>query len=407
VASTAWAEDTDDVRFYLGLRLGTATILEEEPVPGLEVAEPTQNLTGISIGVNLGRYWGLEIAGEYHVHDIALPGPGRIGEYGMFALIPQVRLRYPLFNGLLTPYVVGGVGVGFNDFSDRKPEGIGLGIHAQDIEPVAALGGGIEYFVANNIAVGLEAKYLISRDHEIEVEGVVPRAKADLDTLLMSASLRLFFPETQAARRVDAPYPGPGRFYLGARIGGAWPMTSRTVDGVEPRPGNTYLAEHLELTRVLGVAVGVNIGRYWGIELSADGYTPQLAIPDSWKFGKYANYAFIPQLRLLYPLLDGRVTPYLLGGVGVGYAEFAHPKPRAQEVKPVGGRDYGLVASLGVGTDFFVAKNIAVVVETKYLYNRGAELTFMGRTQEANVDALFATLGVRIFFPESRPLWGM
>ena len=47
-------------------------------------------------------------------------GLGTIGEYGVFALMPQVRLRYPLFRGRLVPYVIGGAGVAFTDFNDRK-----------------------------------------------------------------------------------------------------------------------------------------------------------------------------------------------------------------------------------------------------------------------------------------------
>lgn len=46
--------------------------------------------------------------------------------------------------------------------------------------------------MASNIALGMEAKYLISRGHEIRLEGRTSDVK--LDSLLFSFGLRIFFP---------------------------------------------------------------------------------------------------------------------------------------------------------------------------------------------------------------------
>ena len=58
-----------------------------------------------------------------------------------------------------------------------------------------ALGLGLEYFVANNIAIGIETKYIISRAQELRFNG--PEQSLDLDTLLGTAGIRILFPEVK------------------------------------------------------------------------------------------------------------------------------------------------------------------------------------------------------------------
>ena len=42
--------------------------------------------------------------------------------------MPQVRVRYPLLGGRLTPYALAGVGVAFTEFNDRKPPGYDVAV---------------------------------------------------------------------------------------------------------------------------------------------------------------------------------------------------------------------------------------------------------------------------------------
>ena len=57
------------------------------------------------------------------------------------------------------------------------------------------LGVGAEYFVANNIAIGVETKYAIACDQDVRVDG--RKQSLDLDTLLATAGIRLYFPEVR------------------------------------------------------------------------------------------------------------------------------------------------------------------------------------------------------------------
>ena len=94
------------------------------------------------------------------------------------------------------PYAVAGVGLGYNEFNDRKPAGADLAITGQAYGVVATAGAGIEYFLTSNIAFNVEARYLFSRGQTIRINGG-PELRGNLDALLLSVGLRVFFPEVR------------------------------------------------------------------------------------------------------------------------------------------------------------------------------------------------------------------
>ena len=214
-------------RFGGGLGLGATFRLHTNQGRGLEIDRYSQNYS-FSLGVDINRFVGVELMTSQSQTDLEWSGR-KIGEYGMFTLIPQVRLSYPLLDGRLTPYVVAGVGFGHNEFGDRKRGGIGLSIQGNDTRVAGAVGVGLEYRLADNIGVGGELRYLASRGHEIEIEGT--RQTLNLDALLVQARLRLLFPEREA--RPEAAYHTDGRWYLGLRYGGALTTRDRIGDGIE------------------------------------------------------------------------------------------------------------------------------------------------------------------------------
>jgi opacity protein-like surface antigen len=203
-ASGSWAEDTDQTRFYVGVRAG-AGILPSSDFPGGVEASTVQPAVGVAVGMNFGSHLGIELSVESWEVDLDIPGPGdpstglpsgKIGEYALVAAIPQVRLRYPLLDRRLTPYVLAGVGVGFAEFNDRKPPAFDVHIDSSGFSVIGSLAAGLEYFVANNIAVGLETKYVFFRGQDFEIAG--RRGKAEVDSLLMLFGLRVYFPEARS-----------------------------------------------------------------------------------------------------------------------------------------------------------------------------------------------------------------
>lgn len=187
------AADTERMRVYLSIRLGGALFVGTKPVPDIQVSRIAgQQLIAGALGVNLSQHWGVEVAADGYETDLELSGVGKIGEYAIWTVIPQVRWRYPLLDKRLSPYAVGGIGFGFTEFNDPTPRSINVRVEANDTTIVGALGGGLDYFVVGNIAVGVEAKYLIFRGANFQLNG--RGSKADFDTVLMSGGLRIFFP---------------------------------------------------------------------------------------------------------------------------------------------------------------------------------------------------------------------
>jgi opacity protein-like surface antigen len=105
-----------------------------------------------------------------------------------------VRARYPVLNDRLTPYVIAGAGIGFGEFNDWEvpvnlfPIGGGPDVTV----PAVAVGAGLEYYLADNVAVGVDARHFFLFDTEVEIAG--QKRDLSLDTVALTAGIRLFFP---------------------------------------------------------------------------------------------------------------------------------------------------------------------------------------------------------------------
>ena len=156
---------------------------------------------GAGFGVDFSRHWGVEFAAEGLPErleaslletTLSTPGQGEVVEYAVWTNILQARFRYPLLNGRLVPYAVAGGGLGFTEFNDRRQpvgqNGVNSGF---DTSFVAAAGLGMEYFVAKNIAIGIQAKHIFMFDADITVNN--QPAALQLDPLFLTLGLRAFF----------------------------------------------------------------------------------------------------------------------------------------------------------------------------------------------------------------------
>lgn len=375
------AEDSDRLRSYLHVR-GQDT----NPLTG------THDAWGVSLGVNLNRYLGLEISADTFERFVEVGGQS-IGEYGILALVPQLRLRYPMLDDRLVPYVVGGVGLGHADFNDRKRPAFGVSVDSGDPNMlVGTLGAGLEYFFADNMAVGVEVKYIAAGDRTFRINGV--RHDQQVASLLTSLGLRMFVPELRPAPLAESRDAVPTRVYLAIRAGGAIATDRDAFSTFDVRPEPP--AYFGTANQLFGAAVGVNVGRTWGVEMTAEGYEVRIAAPGLGSVTEYAVMDFVPHLRLRYPLLGGRLVPYVMGGVGLSYAEANDRKPPGGTTK-VEGNTFGVALSGGAGIEYFVASNIAVGVETRYVASRGHTLKIGTREEDGNLGAVLLAFTLRAF----------
>ena len=120
---------------------------------------------GGAVGLDIGRHLGVEMVAEGFEARLDISGLGNTSELGVGYFIPHARFRYPIAGGRLVPYVLGGVGLSTVKTNDTKSPGKTVDVDVDGYGIGAALGAGVEYFVANNIAAGLEARYLTARGH--------------------------------------------------------------------------------------------------------------------------------------------------------------------------------------------------------------------------------------------------
>ena len=85
----------DRFRPYLGLKF-----FDTNPATGVH------DLYGFSVGANFNRYFSLELSGDHYEIFPDISPYGTIGEYGVLAVIPQVRLRYPMFEAYDQPNLI-------------------------------------------------------------------------------------------------------------------------------------------------------------------------------------------------------------------------------------------------------------------------------------------------------------
>jgi opacity protein-like surface antigen len=185
-------------RFYIGLRAGGAFITNREAFPGIEIhPEPAaffstaSQFFGAAIGLTFGRYLGIEMAADYYEGVLAVPGVGSVTEVGVSHFIPYLRLRYPLWDGRVSPHLFGGLGVSTVRTQDTKVPGEAFDVHVWGYGLAAGVGAGIEYFVASNLAVGVETRYLTARGHTARINDG-PERDGHFDAVAVALSLRVF-----------------------------------------------------------------------------------------------------------------------------------------------------------------------------------------------------------------------
>jgi opacity protein-like surface antigen len=118
---------------------------------------------------------------------------GGLSEYGITTLLPQLRVRYPLGEGRWVPYLTAGFGLAYGEENDVKAASEGHALESNGIYPAFGLGGGAEYFIARNLSLSLESRWLYTWDHEYTLDGATGRG--DFSHLQLLFGLRMYFIE--------------------------------------------------------------------------------------------------------------------------------------------------------------------------------------------------------------------
>lgn len=401
-------------RAYFSLRYGRTIVTDNGIAPGFEIDDHIgQELLATQIGFDLTEHISIEMAVDGYEMDINETGVGKVLEYANYQIVPQIRLRYPMQNNRVSPYLLGGVGLGFTESNDRTALGgdipLGFGVPANptrqrfsgsDTSVVYTIGAGVEYFVADNIAVGLEAKYAF-QDASVTVDG--QEREVNLDSFSISGGVRFLFPGPSRPTSAYSHMKGDGWLhidpnaltpYFGFRVGAAVIAEEQLTPVFE-------LSQN-EREQVINLTFGLELNPYMSAEFAIDHFGSDVDHSSLGEVGKVTEVnisSFVPQLRAQYPLLNDKLLPYVLGGVGLGVVGTNDRTALGAStlIPQFNVDDYSLISSLGAGLEYFIADNMTVGIEAKYLFH-SPEITVDSITSKVDMDRVTVSAGMRVFF---------
>jgi len=168
VSQVSFAQDMEG-RLGIGARVSYVNFTDDDySVYGVEVdVEPDEEVMyGGNLTYFIQDYLSLELSIDYTEPDVDLDALGIEVDAGELESIPVLlSLRAHLStNTKVSPYLLFGIGYFFNDFDQNDPViesiyGSGAKIDVDD-SFAFHVGGGVEVFVCENIAVNLDVKYI-------------------------------------------------------------------------------------------------------------------------------------------------------------------------------------------------------------------------------------------------------
>jgi opacity protein-like surface antigen len=188
------------IRIYFGAAFGAGIITDGNWVPGVKLIPETASAGSvgesveIAFGLNFGHHFSIELPMDYYESAIELNNvagvSGGVGEYATYALIPNLRFRYPMKSGRIAPYIMAGFGATYGEVNDRYDNGSTVTVNSKGFAPAFSVGGGVEYFFNRDVSLFGQVKYIQSWDNQIEVAGTGEQS-GDLSWLHFQIGFRL------------------------------------------------------------------------------------------------------------------------------------------------------------------------------------------------------------------------
>jgi opacity protein-like surface antigen len=344
----------------------------------------------LGLGANFNRYVGAELAFDYYLKDWG--EPEKIGEASSYHLIPELRLRYPLLKDRLVPYIVAGVGPSWIQSKDRKASAFETGADVEGYSFSMAAGGGLEYFISDNVTFVLEARYMWVNPIDGKVSGEAQ--SVDLSAALFTFGLRIYFNENDPSPLVSQQKEPTSRLYFGVRAGSDFLTDDNWVPGVKLRPEQAAWGGVASQTG--GLLVGADIGRHFGVEVVGDHVNHLIDVDGLGKVAEYGQGWVLANLRFRVP--TGRWVPYAYAGAGVCYGEFKDYKPGSVG-RELEGESMHPAVDVGGGVDYFITRNFCLNGDVRWAYTWDQGFGVQDYLPKAKGDfSYFAvTIGFRVY----------
>ncbi len=378
-APCANAEDSARVRPYLRFSSG-----DIEPLWDVD------DHWSLGLGMNFNRYLGAELAFDYYLKDWGKPEA--VGEASSFHLIPELRLRYPLFRDRLVPYFIAGAGASWIQGKDVYSAAFNQAVSLQGYSYSFAIGGGVEYFIADNVTFDLEGRYLWVNPIQGSVNG--QSQSVDLSAPLFTFGLRVYFVENEPQPLASKETAPVSRLYFGVRAGVDFLTDDHWVGGVKLQPEQAAWGNVASQSG--GLLLGVDLGRNFGVEVTGDHVNHVVEVDGLGNVAEYGQGWVLANLRLRFPA--GRWAPYLYAGAGVVYGEFKDYQSAGAGLTLQGG---GLSPAMNVGggVEYFITRNFSLHAEARWAYTWNQAFGIENYLPKTTGDysLVSATVGFRVY----------
>jgi len=412
----------DTGRLYLSVVAGMDFVLDTPFAGDVDVDGNPDDVLGGTLGYNLTRHWGLELQFQGTEPDLRSASRGKIREISIITVAAAARYRWHLADDRLVPYVTGGMGMSFTDVNeDAKP---GAKANTDSSTILGSISAGLDWFLAEDVAAGVEARYLIHPGQDAEVsfqDPGSPRTRrftgsTNLTSVSLLAHLTLFLGQQagpEGERTLFLATHGPfdtaeRRFYLAGLFGYDFLFDKDAGAGVKLRgKGGDF-----NLTK--GGTLGMNFDAHWGAEVQVLLTPLTLRTAEISKIAEVNDTAVLPTLRYRWSLLGGRLVPFVTAGVGVGFLNVNDPRV-AVDVPSAGGTrtvrspkwdpDTPLfVGSVGAGVEYFLNRHFSVGAFLPFHFYPDTDVTVRypdgtTATGSANFSGFIANLQLKAYLP--------
>ena len=200
-----------ETRSGIGARLSYVTYNNDEfNISDLiwDVSPDNTEAFGINYTYIADYYFSFEFSADYLKTDVGISAltTGANGHAGELVQIPVLITGrfHPYVSNRLTPFFSAGLGYYFNNFdsnSDAIEPIYGPGSHIEiDEAPGFFLGGGLEVFFSDNVALNLDLKYIwsqvkgtVSRAGTPDLDGFSEAAELDIDPFFAGLGIKYYF----------------------------------------------------------------------------------------------------------------------------------------------------------------------------------------------------------------------
>jgi len=274
----------------------------------------------------------------------------------------------------------------------QSKDGFPTGPHsdAQGWTYTASVGGGLEYFIQDNIAFGLEGRYNFVQS----IDGAIGdrSVPVDLSAALFTFGLRVYFDENHPQPLVSQEAEPVTSLYFGVRAGSDFLTDGDLGSGVKLDPEQAAWGGLAGQTG--GVLVGVDWGRHLGAEIAGDSVNHLITVKGFGEVTEYGQGWVMANFRLRFP--HGRWSPYVYAGPGVCYAEIKEDKPPSVGYKLTGSKLHPAF-NVGAGVEYFVTRRFSLNADARWAYSWDHTFDMGNISARGDISYAAATIGFRVY----------